>query len=212
MAIKQDLEFNQNEDAMKLLLSAVERKMSEIKLGGGAKRIEKLHAEGKMTARERIQYLIDDTKDFFEIGGFAGLDMYQEYGGCPAGGVVTGIGRIRGRQCMIVANDATVKAGAWFPITGKKNLRAQEIAMENRLPIVYLVDSAGGRCCDGPAPAPSWRARTSRYHSLLCTTSSMLVDCGPRNPRVCGRFLRPLQLRGFCIPRGGSNSSPVRYE
>ena len=143
MAIKQDLEFNQNEDAMKLLLSAVERKMSEIKLGGGAKRIEKLHAEGKMTARERIQYLIDDTKDFFEIGGFAGLDMYQEYGGCPAGGVVTGIGRIRGRQCMIVANDATVKAGAWFPITGKKNLRAQEIAMENRLPIVYLVDSAG---------------------------------------------------------------------
>jgi len=143
MAIKQDLEFNQNEDAMKLLLSAVERKMSEIKLGGGAKRIEKLHAEGKMTARERIQYLIDDAKDFFEIGGFAGLDMYQEYGGCPAGGVVTGIGRIRGRQCMIVANDATVKAGAWFPITGKKNLRAQEIAMENRLPIVYLVDSAG---------------------------------------------------------------------
>ena len=143
MAIKQDLEFNQNEDAMKLLLSAVERKMSEIKLGGGAKRIEKLHAEGKMTARERIQYLIDDTKDFFEIGGFAGLDMYQEYGGCPAGGVVTGIGRIRGRQCMIVANDATVKAGAWFPITGKKNLRAQEIAMENRLAIVYLVDSAG---------------------------------------------------------------------
>jgi 3-methylcrotonyl-CoA carboxylase beta subunit len=143
MAIKQDLEFNKNEDAMKLLLSAVERKMSEIKLGGGAKRIEKLHNEGKMTARERIQYLINDAKDFFEIGGFAGLDMYQEYGGCPAGGVVTGIGRIRGRQCMIVANDATVKAGAWFPITGKKNLRAQEIAMENRLPIVYLVDSAG---------------------------------------------------------------------
>jgi len=143
MAIKQDLEFNKNEDAMKLLLSAVERKMSEIKLGGGAKRIEKLHNEGKMTARERIQYLIDDAKDFFEIGGFAGLDMYQEYGGCPAGGVVTGIGRIRGRQCMIVANDATVKAGAWFPITGKKNLRAQEIAMENRLAIVYLVDSAG---------------------------------------------------------------------
>src|SRR5690606_1338042 len=112
-------------------------------LGGGKKRIDKLHASGKLTARERIDLLVDPNSRTIEIGAFVGEGMYEEYGGCPAGGVVIKIGYVSGRQCIIVANDATVKAGAWFPITGKKNLRAQEIAMDNNLPIIYLVDSAG---------------------------------------------------------------------
>lgn len=140
---KQDLEFNKNEDSMKLLVSKMNQKLEKIHLGGGEKSIAKHHAKGKLTARERIDYLIDEDSNFLELGAFAGDKMYEEYGGCPAAGVVMGIGYVSGRQCMIVANDATVKAGAWFPITGKKNLRAQEIAMENRLPIIYLVDSAG---------------------------------------------------------------------
>ena len=140
---KIDIEKSKNEDAMKLLLSRMQHRLDKIVLGGGEHKIEKLHKKGKMTARERIDYLIDDNSDFLELGAFAGYEMYLEHGGCPAGGVVMGIGYVSGRQCMIVANDATVKAGAWFPITGKKNLRAQEIAMENRLPIIYLVDSAG---------------------------------------------------------------------
>ena len=138
-----EIEQNTNEDSMKLLLSRMYHRLEKIKLGGGEKKIEKLHSKGKMTARERIDYLIDKDQPFLEIGAFCGYDMYTEYGGCPAGGVVVGLGYVSGRQCIIVANDATVKAGAWFPITGKKNLRAQEIAMENRLPIIYLVDSAG---------------------------------------------------------------------
>ena len=138
-----DIKFNKNEDHMKLLISEMKQRFNKIKLGGGKKRIEKLHSQGKLTARERIEYLIDDNSDFLEIGAFAGDGMYEEYGGCPSGGVVVGIGYVSGRECVIVANDATVKAGAWFPITGKKNLRAQEIAMENHLPIIYLVDSAG---------------------------------------------------------------------
>jgi 3-methylcrotonyl-CoA carboxylase beta subunit len=138
-----NIEFNKNEDAMNLAVAAMYHKLEKIFLGGGKARIEKLHAEGKLTARERIEKLIDKDSEFFEIGAFAGYGMYEEHGGCPAGGVVAGLGRIHGRLCMIVANDATVKAGAWFPITGKKNLRAQEIAMENRIPIIYLVDSAG---------------------------------------------------------------------
>lgn len=140
---KEDIEFNKNEDSMKLLISAMERKLSEIYEGGGKKRVEKHHAKGKLTARERIETLLDPGTESIEIGAFAGDDMYHEYGGCAAGGVVIKIGYVSGRQCIVVANDATVKAGAWFPITGKKNLRAQEIAMENRLPIIYLVDSAG---------------------------------------------------------------------
>lgn len=128
---------------MKLLLSRLNRHLEKVKMGGGAKRIKKQHERGKMTARERIKRLVDDESYFLEIGALAGHEMYEEYGGCPAGGVVAGIGKVSGRLCMIVANDATVKAGAWFPITGKKNLRAQEIALENRLPIIYLVDSAG---------------------------------------------------------------------
>lgn len=135
--------FNQNEDAMKLEVGKMKQLLARIEKGGGDKKIAKQHQQGKMTARERIQYLIDDGSDFLEMGAFAGYGMYAEYGGCPAGGVVAGMGYVAGRLCMIVANDATVKAGAWFPITGKKNLRAQEIAMENRLPIIYLVDSAG---------------------------------------------------------------------
>jgi len=133
----------EHEDAMQLSLSRLNHRLEKIKEGGGKKRIMKQHAKGKLTARERVGELIDPGTDFLEFGAFAGYDMYQEYGGCPAAGVVTGYGRVQGRLCVIVANDATVKAGAWFPITGKKNLRAQEIAMENRVPIIYLVDSAG---------------------------------------------------------------------
>ena len=140
---KIDLDFNHNEDTNKLQVSKMRHLMMEVAKGGGQKRIDKLHKKGKMTARERIHYLIDTESHFIEIGGFAGQGMYKEHGGCPAGGVVGGIGYVSGRQCVVVANDATVKAGAWFPITGKKNLRLQEIAMENRLPIIYLVDSAG---------------------------------------------------------------------
>lgn len=138
-----DLNFNKNEDHNKLLLSELRQKFAKVKLGGGEKRIEKLHAEGKMTARERIDYLLDENTKSIEIGAFAGKNMYAEHGGCPSGGVIVKIGYIKGKQCIVVANDATVKAGAWFPITAKKNLRAQEIALENRLPIIYLVDSAG---------------------------------------------------------------------
>ncbi|MBR9922867.1 MAG: acyl-CoA carboxylase subunit beta [Bacteroidetes bacterium] len=138
-----NIELSKNEDANKLLVSQLKHKFDRIALGGGKKSLEKLAKKGKMSARERIDTLIDPDTYFFEVGAFAGEGMYEEYGGCPAGGVVVGIGYVCGRQCVIVANDATVKAGAWFPITGKKNLRAQEIAMENRLPIIYLVDSAG---------------------------------------------------------------------
>lgn len=138
-----DLEFNKREDQNRLRLSQIQRLLNEIKKGGGEKRLQKLRDEGKMTARERIDYLLDSGKDAIEIGAFAGYDMYPEEGGCPAGGVVVVMGYVSGKQCLVVANDASVKAGAWFPITGKKNLRAQEIAMENRLPIIYLVDSAG---------------------------------------------------------------------
>lgn len=138
-----DINFNKNEDHNKLLVSELRQRLAKIKLGGGEKSIEKHHAKGKMTARERIKYLLDENKPSIEIGAFAGEDMYKEHGGCPSGGVVVKIGYVKGKQCIVVANDATVKAGAWFPITGKKNLRAQEIAIENKLPIIYLVDSAG---------------------------------------------------------------------
>ncbi|WP_298476316.1 carboxyl transferase domain-containing protein [uncultured Maribacter sp.] len=138
-----DLSFNKNEDHNKLLLSELRKKLTQIKLGGGKSRIEKQHSLGKMTARERIDYLLDDKKNSIEIGAVVGDGMYKDHGGCPSGGVIIKMGYVSGKQCLVVANDATVKAGAWFPITAKKNLRAQEIAMENRLPIIYLVDSAG---------------------------------------------------------------------
>ena len=138
-----DINFNKNEDYNKLLVSDLKRRFAKVKLGGGQKRIEKHHEKGKMTARERVDYLLDNKAKSIEIGAFAGDDMYAEHGGCPSGGVVVKMGYIKEKQCIVVANDATVKAGAWFPITGKKNLRAQEIAIENKLPIIYLVDSAG---------------------------------------------------------------------
>lgn len=138
-----DIEFNKNEDKIRLLISQMEQRLAKIYEGGGKKRIDKLHEQGKMSARERIDFLLDKDTPRFEMGAFAGYEMYPEHGGCPAGGVVIVIGYVSGKQCIVVANDATVKAGAWFPITGKKNLRAQEIAMENKLPIIYLVDSAG---------------------------------------------------------------------
>tara|TARA_B110000503_G_scaffold40436_1_gene66400 strand:- start:1774 stop:3402 length:1629 start_codon:yes stop_codon:yes gene_type:complete len=138
-----DLNFNKNEDYNKLLASDLRKRFVKVKLGGGQKSIDKHHEKGKMTARERIDYLLDAKSKSIEIGAFAGENMYAEHGGCPSGGVVVKIGYIKGKQCIVVANDATVKAGAWFPITGKKNLRAQEISIENKLPIIYLVDSAG---------------------------------------------------------------------
>jgi acetyl-CoA carboxylase carboxyltransferase component len=138
-----DIEINKNKDAMKLAYSQVRQRLEKIYEGGGKKSIEKQRERNKLTARERIHWLCDKDKPFIEIGAFAGYEMYPEQGGCPAGGTVSGIGYVSERQCVIVANDQTVKAGAWFPITGKKNLRMQEIAMENKLPVIYLVDSAG---------------------------------------------------------------------
>jgi acetyl-CoA carboxylase carboxyltransferase component len=140
---QQELEQAQNEDYHKLEILKLRHIWTKTAEGGGKKRIEKLHAEGKMTARERIDFLRDKDTDFLEIGAFVGHELYEEHGGCPSGGVVGGIGYIQGRLVMMIANDATVKAGAWFPLTGKKNIRLQEIAIENRLPVVYLVDSAG---------------------------------------------------------------------
>ncbi len=141
--MSESIEANRNEDKMKLLLSSMRQKLDVVMQGGGKKRIEKEHEKGKMTARERIQFLLDKNAPQLEIGAFAGDGMYAEHGGCPSAGVIVVIGYVKGRQCIVVANDATVKAGAWFPITAKKNLRAQEISIENRLPIIYLVDSAG---------------------------------------------------------------------
>ncbi|MDB5134066.1 MAG: acyl-CoA carboxylase subunit beta [Mucilaginibacter sp.] len=138
-----NIEFNKNEDINKQLVYDLHNKLKKIHLGGGEKAAAKQKEKGKMLARERVAYLVDNDKPWLEVGAFVADGMYAEYGGCPSGGVVCGIGYVSGRQCVVVANDATVKAGAWFPITAKKNLRAQEIAMENRLPIIYLVDSAG---------------------------------------------------------------------
>ena len=138
-----DKKFKNNKEFNKFLISELKKRFAKVKLGGGQKRIDKLHKKGKMTARERIDYLFDNKSKSIEIGAFAGDKMYEGHGGCPCGGVVVKIGYISKKQCIVVANDATVKAGAWFPITGKKNLRAQEIAIENKIPIIYLVDSAG---------------------------------------------------------------------
>ncbi len=140
---KVNLEESKNEDVHKLEITSLRRKLEKIHLGGGQKKIDKQHKKGKLTARERVDLLKDDDSYFLEIGSLAAYGMYEEHGGCPAAGVLTGLAHIEGSLCMIVANDATVKAGAWFPMTCKKNLRAQEIAIENRLPTIYLVDSAG---------------------------------------------------------------------
>src|ERR1043165_567754 len=128
---------------MQELITEMNKRLAKIHKGGLAKAASKQKEKNKMLARERVEYLLDKNKPSIEIGAFAGYDMYEEQGGCVGGGVVIVMGYVSGKQCIIVANDATVKAGAWFPITGKKNLRAQEISIENRLPIIYLVDSAG---------------------------------------------------------------------
>ena len=133
-----DLEFNKREDQNKLKLSAINSLLTEIKKGGGEKRLQKQRDEGKLTARERVEYLLDKNSESIEIGAFAGYEMYEEQGGCPSAGVVVVMGYVSGKQCLIVANDASVKAGAWFPMTAKKNLRAQEISMENKLPIIVF--------------------------------------------------------------------------
>ena len=138
-----DINFNKNEDFNKLQSTGLKKKLLKVYKGGGEEKLKKHKEKGKLTARERINYLFDKNSDVIEIGALAGENMYKEHGGCPSGGVIVKIGYIKGKQCIVVANDATVKAGAWFPITGKKNLRAQEIAIENKLPIIYLVDSAG---------------------------------------------------------------------
>jgi acetyl-CoA carboxylase carboxyltransferase component len=138
-----DINFNKNEDFNKLAVTELKNKLLKVYKGGGQAKIEKHKAKGKLTARERIDYLLDKNSTSIEIGALAGDKMYEEHGGCPSAGVVVKIGFIEKKQCIVVANDATVKAGAWFPITGKKNLRAQEISIENKLPIIYLVDSAG---------------------------------------------------------------------
>src|SRR5690625_565690 len=138
-----NIKFNKNEDHNKLTVADLRKRLAVVRKGGGEKRIKRLNDQGKLTARERIDYLLDKDAKRIEIAAFAGEGMYEEHGGCPSGGVVAVIGYVKGRQCIVVANDATVKAGAWFPITAKKNLRAQEIAIENKLPIIYLVDSAG---------------------------------------------------------------------
>lgn len=142
-ASEKSLEFLTREDAHKNSLRILTALAEKTKLGGGAKALEKHKAKGKLSARDRIKKLLDDKSPFLELGLFAAHEMYESEGGCPSAGVVVGIGKIEGRNCMIVANDATVKAGAWFPMTAKKNMRAQEIAIENRLPVIYLVDSAG---------------------------------------------------------------------
>src|SRR5687768_10144928 len=138
-----NLEFNRNEDVMRLSVGQLRQRLNQVSLGGGKKAVDRQREKNKLTARERIEYLRDQDKPFLEIGALAGWEMYEEHGGCSSGGTVAGVGYVSGRQCVIVANDQTVKAGAWFPITGKKNLRMQEIAMENMLPVVYIVDSAG---------------------------------------------------------------------
>jgi 3-methylcrotonyl-CoA carboxylase beta subunit len=144
MTDKQQLEFNKNDDSMRLMISDMKQRFAkEVELGGGQKAIDKARAKGKMTPRERIAYVIDKGSEFVEIGNFAAYGMYKEQGGCACAGTVAGVGYINGRQTVIVANDNTVKAGAWFPMSGKKNLRLQEIAMENNLPVLYIVDSAG---------------------------------------------------------------------
>lgn len=143
MGQKTDLAFEKNKDQNKILVSELEQKLAQIKLGGGKSKLEKIRSEGKMTARERVNYLLDDHTDSIEIGALAGYEMYEEEGGCPSAGVIVVMGYVGQKLCVIVANDASVKAGAWFPISAKKNLRAQEIALENKIPIIYLVDSAG---------------------------------------------------------------------
>lgn len=201
-----DINFNKNEDEMKRLVAKLQKKSDEVHLGGGAKKIEKLHAKGKMTARERIDFLIDKESRFLEIGEFAGDGMYEEYGGCPSGGTVVGIGYVSKRQCVIVANDATVKAGAWFPITGKKNLRAQEIAMENKLPIIYLVDSAGVflPLQAGIFPDKEHFGRIFRNNSIMSSMGILQIAAVMGSCVAGGAYLPILSDEALIVDKTGS--------
>jgi len=201
-----DIDFNKNEDAMKQLIAKMNKKLDKIHLGGGQKKIDKQHELGKLTARERIDYLTDKKSNFFEIGEFAGDGMYEQYGGCPAGGVVMGIGYVSGRQCIIVANDATVKAGAWFPIAAKKNLRAQEIAMENRLPIIYLVDSAGVflPMQDEIFPDKEHFGRIFRNNSIMSSLGIIQVSAIMGSCVAGGAYLPILSDEALIVDKTGS--------
>ena len=201
-----NINFNKNEDYNKLLVSELTKRFAKIKLGGGKKRIENQHAKGKMTARERIDYLLDSKSTYIEIGGFAGSDMYQEHGGCPSGGVIVKIGFVKGRQCVIVANDATVKAGAWFPITGKKNLRAQEIAIENNLPIIYLVDSAGVYLPmqDQIFPDKEHFGRIFRNNAIMSSMGITQIACIMGSCVAGGAYLPVMSDESIIINKTGS--------
>lgn len=199
-------EFHKNDDKMRLAVSAMQQLKSKIAVGGGKARIEKQHEQGKMTARERVAALIDPETEFYEFGTFAGYEMYEEHGGCPAGGVVTGVGMVSGRQCVIVANDATVKAGAWFPITGKKNLRAQEISIENRLPIIYLVDSAGVYLPmqDEIFPDKEHFGRIFRNNSVMSSMGIMQVAAIMGSCVAGGAYLPILSDEALIVDKTGS--------
>ncbi len=201
-----NINFNKNEDYNKLLVTELTKRFAKIKLGGGKKRIENQHAKGKMTARERIDYLLDSKSTHIEIGGFAGSDMYQEHGGCPSGGVIVKIGFVKGRQCVIVANDATVKAGAWFPITGKKNLRAQEIAIENNLPIIYLVDSAGVYLPmqDQIFPDKEHFGRIFRNNAIMSSMGITQIACIMGSCVAGGAYLPVMSDESIIINKTGS--------
>jgi 3-methylcrotonyl-CoA carboxylase beta subunit len=201
-----NINFNKNEDYNKLLVSELTKRFAKIKLGGGKKRIENQHSKGKMTARERIDYLLDSKSTHIEIGGFAGSDMYQEHGGCPSGGVIVKIGFVKGRQCVIVANDATVKAGAWFPITGKKNLRAQEIAIENNLPIIYLVDSAGVYLPmqDQIFPDKEHFGRIFRNNAIMSSMGITQIACIMGSCVAGGAYLPVMSDESIIINKTGS--------
>ena len=200
------MEFNKNEDKMKLLISEMNQKLQQIYLGGGKKKIQKQHAKGKLTARERIDFLIDKSSDFLELGAFVGEGMYKEHGGCPSGGVVMGIGYVSKKQCVILANDATVKAGAWFPITAKKNLRAQEIAMENRLPIIYLVDSAGVYLPmqDEIFPDKEHVGRIFRNNALISSMGITQISAGMGSCVAGGAYLPIMSDEALIVNKTGT--------
>ncbi len=199
-------EWEKNRDKMQLAVSAAQQIRAKIAMGGGKARIEKQHEQGKMTARERISALVDEDSEFMEFGTFAGYDMYEEHGGCPSGGVVTGIGTVCGRTCVIVANDATVKAGAWFPITGKKNLRAQEISIENRLPIIYLVDSAGVYLPmqDEIFPDKEHFGRIFRNNSVMSSMGIMQIAAIMGSCVAGGAYLPILSDEAMIVDKTGS--------
>jgi len=201
-----DLQFNKNLDAMGLKVSEMKQKASIVHLGGGKAKLEKQRLQGKMTARERIAFLIDPQSEFMELGTFVGDGMYETEGGCPAGGVVMGIGTVSGKTCLLVANDASVKAGAWFPITAKKNLRAQEIAMENRIPVIYLVDSAGVYLPmqDEVFPDKEHFGRIFRNNSIMSSMGITQIAAVMGSCVAGGAYLPILSDEALIVKRTGS--------